>query len=202
MGGEQRGQVSWSCLVVLESAVRIILHQTVFLANFVMSGFHLFSPLFFPKSSQISLSLLPFIILSGPPNVFTLAAAQAADHHSDDYQHCQHRQSDDQSLEVHPTLPPASLSETTHTRRGQDRPHRVIYTLLISIAPQTRNIGEAFLTSCVGFCSAAACCGLSETLRPEKRDQQDTETPKIPEFHIKTALNRNRTETQSVPQTI
>lgn len=155
-----------------------------------MSAFHLFSPLLVPNSSQISLSRLPFILLSGPPNVFTLAAAQAADHHSNEDHHCQHRQSDDQRLEVHPTLPPASLSQTTHTRRGQDRLHRVVYTPLIGIAPQTRNIGEAFLTGCVGFCSAAACCGLSEPLRPEKGDQQETETHQLPEFHIKNSAEQ------------
>lgn len=104
----QQRSIITSFLAVLKSGVLVILCQTIFQSHFIMSLPHLCFPLLFAKTFQMSLSLHSLIIPLRP-NVFTFTAAEAADEYGDDDHPADHRDGNDESLEIHPAHSPSCI---------------------------------------------------------------------------------------------
>lgn len=88
--------------MIVHTGVRIILCQTIFLSDFIMSQLHFCSPRFLTGLPRSSLSL-HFGVFPPVPDSFTFAAAEAANQNGDDDDTGQHGHGDDQYLEVDPT---------------------------------------------------------------------------------------------------
>lgn len=138
--------------VVLKFGVATVAGQTIFLPDLLVPTSHFCFPLLVFHLSHVCLPFQSLLLSSVPLRGSTgTAAAVHTDAESEEDDPSHHRHGDDQGLEVHPADAPSGLRKGAEAGRGQDRPHRVIYTRPGALTPQARYIVQTLSTACVGL---------------------------------------------------